>query len=251
MQKGMPLSKPLRRRTWGEAWLPHAVAGQILTGYIRLEEEIAIVTDQIHRYQIEEPTSLNRRAMTFGKGASTAFPFDQWVQFAQHYHDKKDPKLAVLCLKQAELLAETAEQRISVSTLLSSMRPPRRLRIPHSQQLRRLSFSMLATVAGPGIKDSVVAFEKQRDEAYAYSDYGRMPWEIPEADNGPFAPKIVKDAGLTQEILEHLLSRTVGGYFPELLSGLFLFEVHGRRIWGGRDTGVYFVEGIADAVFKS
>ncbi len=60
------------------------------------------------------------------------------------------------------------------------MRPPRRLRIPLSKQLRRLSFSMLATVAGPGIKDSVVAFEKQRDEAYAYSDYGRMPWEIPK-----------------------------------------------------------------------
>ncbi len=26
MQKGMPLSKPSRRRTWGEAWLPHDVA---------------------------------------------------------------------------------------------------------------------------------------------------------------------------------------------------------------------------------
>ncbi len=105
MQKGMPLSKPSRRRTWGEAWLPHDVAGQILTGYIRLDDEIAIVTDRIQRYQIEEPSSLNRRAMTFGKGVSTAFSFDQWVQFAQHYHDKKDSKLAVLCLKQAELLA--------------------------------------------------------------------------------------------------------------------------------------------------
>ncbi len=90
----------------GRSLVASAVAGQILTGYIRLDEEIAIVTDQFTVIK-SKSNVLNRRAMTFGKGASTAFPFDQWVQFAQHYHDKKDPKLAVLCLKQAELLAET------------------------------------------------------------------------------------------------------------------------------------------------
>ncbi|MFO0941150.1 MAG: hypothetical protein U0930_10310 [Pirellulales bacterium] len=248
---GVTLTPTVTRRTWGEAWLPHELAGQVLIGLVWLADQVSIITDRIHRYRIEEPATIARRRLTFGKLASKSFRFDEWIKFANQFHARKNSAAAMNCLKQAELLAKSEEQISEVAKHKAVLRPPKRIRIPVSKTFQRLSFRELENQIGATAFVLFLRMEKERSNAYAYSDFGRMPWEVVQADNGPVAARLAQKAGMTKQVLQELVRIGSIGFFPDSIAGLFSFQIEGRQFWGGRTTGAYYVEGIPDAVFVS
>ncbi len=213
LRKGLPLSTAQSRRTWGEAWLPHEIKEQILIGLVRLGHETAIVTDRIYRYRVEDKTSLSRRSWTFGQGSSTSFEFAEWIEFARHFHANKNFRASSLCLKQAEWLAHSEDLKTVLRERRTALRPPKRVRVLRSKAIRRLKLDQMGKWTGPETQAKVASVETQRQEAYLYSDFGRLPWDVPQTDSAPVEPLVAKNAGLTMEVLQRLVPCESFGFY--------------------------------------
>lgn len=241
---------PTPARTWGEAWLKHDVP---ILPNVRclaiLPDEIAILAEQLYRYQILDKSTLtNPDAFTFGKGKSKLYDCAQWLAFARNYSAASQLDIAQKCVQQAKKLAQTDLERAEIQTVLTNMLDPQSTGAMSAAKPRRRKLEQLSRLLSPELYLAIKEWEEVRELAFAASDHGRYPIDLPGIDFHP----ITDDQLLAAEIPLPCLSKMVGEKYtsyPSTVRGLYNFTIKGYSIWGIQDKGCYFFEAIPDSLF--
>lgn len=241
---------PVEVRTWGEAWVRHDVTGNSrLHHLLFLPNEIGLVTDRLYRYRIEKLSTLKKLYdITFGRGKSGVFNRAQWLEFASHYQKAGYLAVSRKCLQQAKVLAESelelAEIESAMKRLFSSKRDVSEL----IAKPRRRRISQLSKIVNPDFCQALEKWEQVREFAFAATDDGRYPIDLPGIHFHPITYEQLSEAEVPLACLSILTGEKYKDYPPEV-KGLYNFTIQNISIWGMHDKGCYFVESIPDAVF--
>lgn len=238
-------------RTWGEAWVKHDDSNRtLLSNLLFLPNEIAILTDRMYRYRVQQTTTLERlRTMSFGLGKSSAFCFDEWLAFTDRYLSHRQFDLARKCLHQAKRLATDtqAEQlKFRMQRLTKSSEPSKG--IGTSKPKRKL-FSSLKKLFNEKTYQALLELETARDRAYYASDYGRYPLELPGAIHRQFSAEELLSANLTPALLTKMLGEKIEPPLPTETRGLFQACIANEVVWGCTSRACYYFESIPNTLF--